>query len=405
VIVWPVHRGSTSTLHPRCWKWERLTDLAELVTGHTPARNKPEYWNGGVSWINLNEIRELDGLVCEETRLQISELGVANSSAVVHPVGTICMSRTASVGFVTQMGERMATSQDFVNWICGSAVDPSFLMKALIASRPHLTATATGSTHKTLYVRDAERLHVLLPPMKEQRRIAAVLDAAEALRVKRRQALSKLEDLIQAVFIDIFGDPVSIRRWPIVSLASVCHGKGEYGANVPAAKFDGERPRYLRITDIRDDGSLIEAAVAPGGSERDWRSKHLQIGDVVFARSGSVGKSFLVRHEHEPLVFAGYLIRFSPDQTRVHPEYLYRYAQTQSFWAWVAGVATTVAQPNINARKYAALSLPLPPLDVQQRFVDVVDQIRQSRVALESHAEHLDDLFASLQQRAFRGEL
>ena len=287
--------------------------------------------------------------------------------------------------------------------------EPNYLRNALTSDRFHqaFMRTVAGVGGSLLRARPSyvAEIKIPLPPIEEQRRIAAVLDAAEALRAKRRHALTRLEDLIQAVFIDIFGDPLSIRKWPIVSLASVCHGKGEYGANVPAAKFDGERPRYLRITDIRDDGSLIEEAVAPGGFERDWRSKYLQTGDVVFARSGSVGKSFLVRHEHEPLVFAGYLIRFSPDQTRVHPEYLYRYAQTQSFWAWVAGVATTVAQPNINARKYAALSLPLPPLDVQQRFVDVVDQIRQSRVTLESHAEHLDDLFASLQQRAFRGEL
>ena len=268
-----------------------------------------------------------------------------------------------------------------------------------------IASASDGGVQKGVNASKLKKLLVPLPPIEEQRRIAAVLDATEALRVKRRQARAKLDDLISSVFHDMFGDLTVESEWPRVSLASVCHGKGEYGANVPAVEFDGQRPRYLRITDIRDDGSLIEAAVAPGGVQRDWQSKFLRVGDIVFARSGSIGKSFLVRDEHEPLVFAGYLIRFSPDRSRIHPEYLYRFAQTQSFWAWVSRVATAVAQPNINARKYAALKLPLPPLEVQQHFVDAVDRIRRSRAMQETHTGHLDDLFASLQQRAFRGEL
>lgn len=287
--------------------------------------------------------------------------------------------------------------------------EPKFLRHVLMSDRFHTAfmQTVAGVGGSLLRARPSyvAEIEIPLPPIEEQRRIAAVLDTADALRTKRREALAKLDDLVRAAFVDIFGDPASIRRWPRVPLASVCHGKGEYGANVPAVDYGGGRPRYLRITDIRDDGSLIEKAVAPGGSEHDWKSKFLLAGDVVFARSGSVGKSFLVRHEHGPLVFAGYLIRFVPDQTRVFPEYIYRYAQTQSFWAWVSSVATTVAQPNINARKYASLDLPLPPLDLQQDFVDVVDQIRRSRVTMASHADHLDHLFASLQQRAFRGQL
>lgn len=268
-----------------------------------------------------------------------------------------------------------------------------------------IASASDGGVQKGVNASKLKKLLVPLPPLGEQRRIAAALDAADALRAKRRQALLKLDDLAPAIFRDMFGDRTKSRGWPNVPLLSVCHGKGEYGANVPAKAYGGGRPRYLRITDIRDDGSLIEKAVAPGGSEHDWRSKYLRTGDIVFARSGSVGKSFLVRDEHEPLVFAGYLIRFAPDQTKVLPEYIYRYAQTQPFWAWVSSVATTVAQPNINARKYASLKLPLPPLDIQQDLVDLVGQVRRDRVMMESHATHLDDLFASLQQRAFRGEL
>ena len=247
---------------------------------------------------------------------------------------------------------------------------------------------------------------VPLPSVEEQQRIAAVLDAADALRAQRRKTLVQLESLAQAMFHDMFGDPAVESAWPTVRLAEVCQSKGEYGANVPAAEFGSGKPRYLRITDIRSDGTLTDKAVGPGGTEDQWRSKTLSPGDIVFARSGAtVGKTFLVRDENVPLVFAGYLIRFVPDQQRILPEFLYRCTRTERYRGWLAGVATTVAQPNVSASKYAQLELSLPPMALQRRFVDTAERIRHQRSTLEASAATLDTLFASLQQRAFRGEL
>ncbi len=252
----------------------------------------------------------------------------------------------------------------------------------------------------------SKSIPLLLPPIEEQRRIAAVLDGAEALRAKRRQAIAKLDDLTEAVFHDMFGAPAAESEWPKVSLVDVCQRKGEYGANVPAVDFDGETPRYLRITDIRTDGTLTDEAVGPGGTEGQWRSKILKPGDILFARSGAtVGKSFLVRKQDPPLVFAGYLVRFIPDEQRVLPEFMYQCTKTERYRSWVAGAATTVAQPNINASKYGQFELSLPPMDLQRDFVDAVERIRRHRVALDASSSVLDVLFASLQQRAFRGEL
>ena len=249
-------------------------------------------------------------------------------------------------------------------------------------------------------------LVIPLPPLGEQQRIAGVLDAADELRAKRRLAVVKLDTLTQAIFIDMFGDPASDSRWPALTLQEVCEAKGEYGANVPSQEQDGGRPRYLRITDITDEGRLIDDAVAPGGPEEDWCAKTLHPGDLVFARSGAtVGKTFLTRQSDEPLVFAGYLIRFIPDQTKALPEYIYQYTRTQPYRAWVDSTATTVAQPNLNAKKYGSLKLPVPSLEMQQRFLDVVEQIRQRRDRARMSLDRFDELFASLQQRAFRGEL
>lgn len=139
-----IHRQTSITVgnkleaHPQGWRWALLTDVARLATGHTPDRSRPDYWNGEIPWITLSEIRRLDRTVADGTAERVTQAGIDNSAAVKLPPGTVCFSRTASVGFVTVTGSEMATSQDFVNWICGPRIEPTYLMHALLHSRERL---------------------------------------------------------------------------------------------------------------------------------------------------------------------------------------------------------------------------------------------------------------------------
>jgi hypothetical protein len=123
----PISAGAPRRSAPPRWNWHLLTRLARLESGHTPSRNHPEWWGGDIPWISLPDIRELDGRTTQQTRERTNQLGVANSAARVLPVGTVVMSRTASIGYVTIMARPMATSQDFVNWVCGPELVPEFL--------------------------------------------------------------------------------------------------------------------------------------------------------------------------------------------------------------------------------------------------------------------------------------
>ncbi|WP_407674078.1 restriction endonuclease subunit S [Paracoccus beibuensis] len=100
---------------PDGWKWVRLNEVARLESGHTPSRLRPEWWGGDVSWLSLTGIRAFDGKWVSSTEIKTNHAGIANSAARILPVGTVCLSRTASVGFVAIMGNPMATSQDFAN--------------------------------------------------------------------------------------------------------------------------------------------------------------------------------------------------------------------------------------------------------------------------------------------------
>lgn len=113
---------------PPGWRRVSLLDVADLGTGHTPSRNHPEYWDGDVAWIGIRDAAANHGGVIDDTAQHITDEGLANSAARLLPKDTVCLSRTASVGYVVKMGRDMATSQDFVTWTCGQALEPLSLI-------------------------------------------------------------------------------------------------------------------------------------------------------------------------------------------------------------------------------------------------------------------------------------
>ncbi|MGL4306299.1 MAG: restriction endonuclease subunit S [Mycobacteriaceae bacterium] len=254
---------------------------------------------------------------------------------------------------------------------------------------------------------DAYRRKLLLPPLPEQRRIAAILDQADALRAKRRKALAQLDELTQSIFIDMFGDPATNpMEFPIFSLKDISCSKGEYGVGLSSRPWMPGDPRYIRITDVNEDGTLSNLKVAPAGTQTEWSKALLSHGDLLFARSGAtVGKTYLHLDDSQPAVFAGYLIRFKLDSKKVLPEYVFRYTKCSFYKTWVDSSQRAVAQPNINAQQYGGLRFAIPPLLEQRKFAKQIERIEAMAAHHRQALTELDALFSSLQSRAFRGEL
>jgi type I restriction enzyme, S subunit len=167
---------------PAHWDVALLRLVARQGTGHTPSRSRPEWWIAEecvVPWVTTGEVQQVRSdraRVITETREKVSPAGLANSSAEIHPRGTVLLCRTASAGYSGIMGADMATSQDFATWTCGESLDPEYLLLCLRAMRPDLLGRlATGSTHKTIYMPDIQALKIPVPPIGEQREIAALL--------------------------------------------------------------------------------------------------------------------------------------------------------------------------------------------------------------------------------------
>jgi len=132
-----------------------------------------------VPWIGIKDATQNHGRVIEDTLQHASELGIENSSARLLPENTVCLSRTASVGYVVVMGRSMATSQDFVNWVCSQGIDWRFLKHVLLAETEAFIRFAHGTTHQTIYFPEVKAFHVALPGIDEQRAISAVLGALD----------------------------------------------------------------------------------------------------------------------------------------------------------------------------------------------------------------------------------
>jgi restriction endonuclease S subunit len=191
--------GLPKTAPKEGWRWSLLSALARLESGHTPSRKHPEYWGGKIPWIGIQDARENHGQRIVATLETTNESGIANSSARVLPKDTVCLSRTASVGYVVTTGRPMATSQDFVNWICSGSLVPDFLKFVFLAEgRQGLLRYASGSVHQTIYFPEAKAFCICHPDVAEQMRIVRCCDELrEESKRLEGSYLRKVNELLQ----------------------------------------------------------------------------------------------------------------------------------------------------------------------------------------------------------------
>lgn len=176
---------------PQDWKYDLLDKFAVRCSGHTPSQSYPEYWNGGIKWISLADSRRLDSGYIFETDKEISEEGLKNSSAELHPAETVVLSRDAGIGKSAVMSAPMAVSQHFIAWKCDNTakLHSWFLYNWLQLNKTEFERQAVGSTIKTIGLPYFKKLKIAVPPFSEQKTIAQILSTWD-------QAITATEQLL-----------------------------------------------------------------------------------------------------------------------------------------------------------------------------------------------------------------
>ncbi|MEU9832653.1 restriction endonuclease subunit S [Streptosporangium sp. NPDC048047] len=375
------------------WPTVPIRYVAKLGTGHTPSRQHSEYWEDcTIPWITLADVWQLrDGTrdTVVETKEKISRLGLANSAAVLHPAGTVILSRTASVGFSAIMGQDMATSQDFATWTCGPKIEPRYLLHALRAMAPDLRRVAAGSTHKTIYMPDIEQLRLPLPPTDEQRRIVQYLDAKIAYLHSLKELRERQVNLIserRSAFIRslVAGESSSAtrrktgspwvpsvpihwgvlplkRRWSIVDCKHRTPDYVDHGypvvspGDVTVGRLDLSRAhRFVDGDDFRD---------LADGPRRPRR------GDIIYSRNASVGIASYVDTD-EPFTMGQDVCRItSKSESQLYLYYVLNFMAQSQLEALQIG--SIFARVNIGA--LLDLLVPCPPRQEQEEIARRID--------------------------------
>lgn len=174
-------------------------------------------------------------------------------------------------------------------------------------------------------------------------------------------------------------------NYPKVTLADVVFNSGQYGANETAIDYKEGDTRYIRITDIDDLGCLKENnKVTCKNIEQNYM---LHKNDLLFARSGSVGKCYIHKRISEPAIFAGYLIRFIINAAIINPDYLFYYCNCSLYKYWVDTIQRPAVQANINSEEFRQIIIPLPPMAKQQEIADHITALRHQAAQLQQEGK------------------
>jgi type I restriction enzyme S subunit len=276
------------------------------------------------------------------------------------------------------------------------------------ASMRRLASGTSGSMPKISGAR-LRTLLVPVPPLSEQRRIAEILDKADALRAKRRAALAQLDALTQSIFVDMFGDPATnLKEWPIVTIADICEVRG--GKRLPKGEEYSSVPtpfRYIRVLDLKG-GNVDESALVYLKPEVQAEIARYTVnaGDVIISIAGSIGLVAAVPQSLDGVNLTENAAKLVPRQPRLYEaEYLATFLGSNHAQSQIHSYVGKVTIGKLALFRIERIAVPLPPIELQREFVRRLAALGSRAAGQRASALRLDDLFASLQYYAFRGEL
>ena len=271
---------------------------------------------------------------------------------------------------------------------------------------------ATGANYPAVSDAKVKASKIPLPPLAAQRRIAGILDAADALRARRREALAQLDSLLQSTFLDMFGDPAR-SGWTMVTVEAVASSQsgavrtGPFGSQLLHSEFVDEGIRVLGIDNaVANEFREGEPRFITAQKYEQLRRYTVRPRDVLITIMGTCGRCAVVPDGICTAINTKHICCITLDHGRCLPEFMHAYFLEHPIARrYLERSAKGAIMSGLNMRIIKALPIPAAPLDLQHRFAAIVQSVEQQKTSQRAHLAELDTLFVSLQSRAFRGDL
>lgn len=379
-----------------------LGELVTVVGGGTPDRGEPAYWGPGYPWAT---VKDMKGFELSETEESITPAGLQHSASRVVPAGSIVLATRMALGKVAVATVPMAINQDLKALTCSPAIDPRFLLHYLAYRAPQIDAMGMGATVKGVTLDRLTQLRVPTPSLHEQRRIAAMLDRADAIRRKRRESIKLLDEFLRSAFLEMFGDPVGDgRAWHRVLLddvAEIVSGVTK-GRKLSSAS---QQVSYLRVANVQDGYLDLAEMKTIEATAQEITQYALRLGDIVLTEGGDpdkLGRGAVWHGEVEPCIHQNHVFRVRLRDEEFTPEFvsaLLGSAYGKRYFLKAAKQTTGIA--SINRTQLGGFPVLRAPSALQKRYSAIVLATADTAANL-GHAEaEANRLFDSLAQQAF----
>ncbi|EXR13868.1 restriction endonuclease subunit S [Acinetobacter baumannii] len=389
--------------------FKELGELVDFKGGGTPSRNVEEYWGNSIPWATVKDLNE--GITLTETQEFISELGLKNSASNLIAKGTIIIPTRMALGKVVISEIDVAINQDLKAVFVKDkeTLDVKYLLRFLESNKENIASMGKGATVKGITLDQLKAIKIPLQPLAEQRRIAAILDKADELRQKRQQVIEKLDQLLQATFIDMFGDPVSNPKggdvYKLKSLTSkIGSGSTPKGGD---SSYKNDGISLIRSLNIYDgEFSYKNLAFIDQEQANKLKNVILQPNDVLLNITGaSVARCCIVPKEVLPARVNQHvsILRIKENAIPEFLEALLISKPMKLHLLKISGAGAT--REALTKLQLQELEIIVPPLEIQNEFLLKLKIIKSLININLKQLNELDNLFISIQNQAFSGTL
>ena len=376
----------------------KLGEVCTIVSGSTPKTSVTSYWDGNIKWITPAELNEDTFYIMDSVR-HITEEGKEKTGLSYLPTGTVILSSRAPIGKTAIAGCKMCCNQGFKNLICSDAIYNEYLYFFLKSKTDYLNSLGRGATFKEISKSIVENIEIPLPEVNQQKEIAEKFKKLEQLISLRKQQLAKLDELVKARFVEMFGES----EYPCNSLISlIIEGAGlSYGIVQPGDDGTGDmgvlRPVDFADGKIKTDSiKYIDRSLGDG-----FKKTELNGNELLITVRGTTGITALTDSRFKGMNVTRGIAVIRYDEKKIDPIYLNEYIKMEKSQQYIKEHTRGATLQQINLSELRDLEVVIPPLPLQRVFATFVERVDQQKQTVQQSFEKLELMKKALMQEYF----